>query len=125
MASGVSRLVRLRARSTIWIGVVSVIAAARSAASAADNSPARAFRIPSAAMTSPAAMRRAISAAVAGSFDAVVVQNWGAWLAGRIADRIGYPGPSSGVVVFSADGAVPADSSPLTSAQAAVSDGSR
>jgi hypothetical protein len=73
MASGVSRLVRLLARSAIWIGVVSVIAAAHAAASAADNSPARAFRVPSAAMTSQASMRRAISAAVAGSFDTVVV----------------------------------------------------
>jgi hypothetical protein len=52
-------------------------------------------------------------------------QNWRAWFAGRMVDRIGYPGSSSGVVLLSTDGAVPADSSPLTNVQTAVSDGSR
>jgi hypothetical protein len=77
MASGVPRLVRLRARSSIRVGVVTVVtvvaAHGYAAAPAADNSPAKAFRIPSAAKTSPAAIRRAISSAIAGGFDTVVV----------------------------------------------------
>jgi hypothetical protein len=74
MASGVSRLVHLGARSTIWLGVVTVITAAVvHPAALADSSPAKALRIPSTSMTSQTAVRRAISAARSGGFDTVVV----------------------------------------------------
>jgi len=47
-------------------------------------------------------------------------QDWRAWLERGIVDRIGYPSRSSGIVLFSADGAIPPDPVPATSARGAA-----
>jgi hypothetical protein len=45
-------------------------------------------------------------------------QNWRIWLDRGLVDRIGYRSRSSGTVLFSLDGVVPPDPTPLTSARA-------